>query len=302
MARKFKKGIDYFSHDTNMRNDLKIKLLKAKFGLIGYAVFNLILEDIYSLGYYIKIDEDYLLLFASENGIEMELLNEIISFCTLKNLFDNKLYENEKILTSRRIQQNYLEATERRKSENKLMYDLCNINSLNDNINSINDNINSLNDNISTQRKEKKTKVNKIKLKERKEKKTYSEFLIKWNVFAELNKLSKIISLSESRESNLMERLTEPEFNFDSILQKVKESDFLLGKNDKGWKVSFDFIFECRNNYIKILEDKYKNNEQSKQKSSNDRNESGRNYTGTKTRRPGQSDQPIKIAGNVYRE
>ena len=36
--------MDYFSHDNKMRNDRKIKALRAKFGLQGYAVFNMFLE------------------------------------------------------------------------------------------------------------------------------------------------------------------------------------------------------------------------------------------------------------------
>lgn len=70
MGRQIKKGIDYFSHDVNMKEDLKIKLLRAKFGLTGYAVYNLLLEDIYKDSYYLKIDEDYILLFSADNNID----------------------------------------------------------------------------------------------------------------------------------------------------------------------------------------------------------------------------------------
>ncbi len=44
MARPQKNNLDYFPHDNGMRNDRKIKALRAKFGLTGYAVFNMILE------------------------------------------------------------------------------------------------------------------------------------------------------------------------------------------------------------------------------------------------------------------
>jgi hypothetical protein len=44
MARPIKNNMDYFSHDNKMRNDRKIKALRAKFGLQGYAVFNMFLE------------------------------------------------------------------------------------------------------------------------------------------------------------------------------------------------------------------------------------------------------------------
>lgn len=38
--------MQYFKHMTNMRNDIKIKRLIAKYGLEGYGLYNLILESI----------------------------------------------------------------------------------------------------------------------------------------------------------------------------------------------------------------------------------------------------------------
>jgi len=95
MANTFKKGIDYFSHDTSMRNDIKIKLLIAKYGLHGYAVYNLLLEEIYSLGYYLKLSDDFILLFSTGVRLESEQLSEMISFCIEKDLFDKELYDKD---------------------------------------------------------------------------------------------------------------------------------------------------------------------------------------------------------------
>ena len=44
MARPIKNNADYFTHDSQMRNHRKIKALRYKFGLIGYAVYNMLLE------------------------------------------------------------------------------------------------------------------------------------------------------------------------------------------------------------------------------------------------------------------
>lgn len=44
MARPIKNNLEYFSHDNSMRNDRKVKALRAKFGLIGYAVYSMLLE------------------------------------------------------------------------------------------------------------------------------------------------------------------------------------------------------------------------------------------------------------------
>lgn len=115
MARTTKPGIDYFSHDVHMMSDIKIKLLKAKHGLIAYAIFLRLLEDIYAdKGYYLEINDNYDILFIDDNNLDLNVYNEILNDCIKNNLFDKKMYEKYKILTSVRIQSNYCEAIGRR--------------------------------------------------------------------------------------------------------------------------------------------------------------------------------------------
>ena len=52
-------------------------------------------------------------------------------------------------------------------------------------------------------------------------------------------------------------RLKESDFSFDKIVSEIAVSDFLRGST--GWKVDFDFVFCSANNYLKILEGKYRN-------------------------------------------
>jgi hypothetical protein len=46
MGRHKKNNADYFSHDNDMRNNRKIKAVRKMFGLVGYAVWNMLLEAI----------------------------------------------------------------------------------------------------------------------------------------------------------------------------------------------------------------------------------------------------------------
>lgn len=85
---------------------------------------------------------------------------------------------------------------------------------------------------------------------------TETVIIKKWNDFAELNGLAKIVKLTDKRTKKLQKRLTDENFNIDHILVRVSESDFLLGKT-KDWKVDFDFIIENETNFTKILEGKY---------------------------------------------
>ena len=80
-----------------------------------------------------------------------------------------------------------------------------------------------------------------------------------WNAFADMRGLTKIVKLTDKRVSNIKSRLAEKDFDFNHILQRIDESDFLLGKKTD-WKIDFDFIFGSKNNWIKIMEGKYGNN------------------------------------------
>ena len=52
MARPKKNNADYFPHDADMRNDPKIRALRRKFGLKGYAIWNMFLESLTNSEYF----------------------------------------------------------------------------------------------------------------------------------------------------------------------------------------------------------------------------------------------------------
>ena len=45
MARPIKNYCDYFPHDRDMRNHRKVKAIRTKFGVTGYAIWSMILES-----------------------------------------------------------------------------------------------------------------------------------------------------------------------------------------------------------------------------------------------------------------
>jgi hypothetical protein len=117
MARTPKQGIQYFSHDVDMLGDKKIKLIKAKHKLLGYAIYLRLLEELYmDKGYYLVADDDFNILFADDNNLDYDVYMNVLNDCIKYELFDKNLYEKYGILTSLRVQKNYLEATVRRKS------------------------------------------------------------------------------------------------------------------------------------------------------------------------------------------
>src|SRR5690554_5529978 len=108
MARMNKVGIDYFSHDVDMLQDRKIMLIKAKHGLLGYAVYLRLLEELYrDEGYFLSIDGEFNILFADTNNVDINVYENILNDCIKYELFDKNLFDAYSILTSRRIQKNY---------------------------------------------------------------------------------------------------------------------------------------------------------------------------------------------------
>lgn len=115
MARPKKRGLDYFSHDVDMGEDDKIYVLEAETGLKGYALWVKLLEKIYKDGYYLKWDERTQKIFARKNNCSPELVSEVVNVAINEGLFSQELYEQYSILTSKSIQERYLQATSRRK-------------------------------------------------------------------------------------------------------------------------------------------------------------------------------------------
>lgn len=71
--------------------------------------------------------------------------------------------------------------------------------------------------------------------------------------------LPQVQKLTDKRKKQINAR--EKEYDLESIglvFQKASESKFLNGKNKEGWTASFDWIMNT-NNFLKILEDNYKN-------------------------------------------
>ncbi|MDL4842809.1 Lin1244/Lin1753 domain-containing protein [Aquibacillus rhizosphaerae] len=174
MVRPKKIGLDYFPMDVDMDQDDKIYLVKADHGWEGFAIVVKLLMEVYKEGYYIEWDEKKAKIFSRKNLFDLDVVNDVINTCLEEGLFNNNLFEEHQILTSKGIQTRYVEATTRRK--NVLIYKeffLIDVNELpNNNLTlvnvCINHNSTNENDDISTQSKvkESKEKVKESKAEE----------------------------------------------------------------------------------------------------------------------------------------
>lgn len=168
MARTTKIGIDYFSHDVDMSQDVNMRILVAKHGLFSYAVYNRLLEELYrDKGYYLEINEDFNILFSNDCNIEIDAYINILNDIIMRKMFSSDMFSTYSILTSARVQRNYCDAICRRKEASfineYLMIDPRGL--LPDKINVC---INSLNADSGTQSKGKESKEKENKEKESK--------------------------------------------------------------------------------------------------------------------------------------
>lgn len=79
MARPQKNNADYFPHDNGMWSDRKVVALRNKFGLEGYAIWNLLLESLCESENF-ELNETEQNLLPEFWGIEEEKLKEILDF------------------------------------------------------------------------------------------------------------------------------------------------------------------------------------------------------------------------------
>lgn len=78
-----------------------------------------------------------------------------------------------------------------------------------------------------------------------------------WNLLAERQGLPKMLKLTDKRAKSLKVRIDE--FDIPTIVkavQSIEDSDFLLGRNDRGWKANFDWLLQP-SSLTKLIEGAY---------------------------------------------
>ena len=118
MAGKPKKKLDYAGWNTDIfENEPKIDKLLAAQGWVGFGIYFYLCQRAYgSEGYYYRWSYDDVATTARKMGcgIRSETVRQTVALCFQIGLFDKRLFEEFKVLTSRGIQKKYwLVASER---------------------------------------------------------------------------------------------------------------------------------------------------------------------------------------------
>ena len=168
MARPVKEGLDYFPLYVDIFEDEKIEAISGEFGIKGEVIVVKLLCAIYKKGYFILWSDLIIAQMLKRlPGISKDLLNNVVERLVLWEFFDKDLFHSAGILTSEKIQENFFEATKRRKSPKPTLYVLDkfleNDNSIKNDVKGVNADINTqakgVNVDINTQSKGKESKV-----------------------------------------------------------------------------------------------------------------------------------------------
>ncbi|MCF6461471.1 Lin1244/Lin1753 domain-containing protein [Clostridium sp. Cult3] len=163
MARPQKVGVDYFPLDVDIDQDDKVAIIEAQHGIIGFGIIVKLLMHIYKNSYYYEWTEKEQILFSRRVNVDINQVNVIINDCVKWGLFDEKLFKEFKILTSRGVQKRYFEIVKRRQrvevAKEFLLLDNVDINSYSNLvIVSINEEVEGVNVDINPQSKVKESK------------------------------------------------------------------------------------------------------------------------------------------------
>lgn len=266
-----KEGIPSFLLDCQMNDD--IKEIEAIYGIKGFAIIVRLWQKIYSgKGYYCEWTERSTLLFLANwfggnCGVDKNLIDDVVNKAVKNGIFDNSMYENYSILTSRRLQKQYFDVVQRRKEiEVVEEYLLISVDNFKCAVNKIT---------ISADKNKKNVDKNRTRKDKETEQKETEDITVskdtvcrtdvqriieKWNELKKygVQPISKLTS-SSKRYKSLTARIKE--YSLDDVLsgiERIKQSSFLCGHNNKGWVITFDW-FVLPNNFAKVFEGNYDN-------------------------------------------
>jgi len=220
MARPVKEGLDYFPLYVDIFEDEKIEAISGEFGIKGEIIVVKLLCAIYKKGYFILWSDLIIAQMLKRlPGISKDLLNNVVERLVLWEFFDKDLFHSAGILTSEKIQENFFEATKRRKSPKPTLYVL---DKFLENDNSIESDVNGVNVDINTQAKGVNADINtQSKVKERKVKDSVSN-----NSISLLNSMLKI-----KVDSNFLTNINS-NINVNTLIEELSKSKWVCDNFD----------------------------------------------------------------------
>lgn len=274
MGRPAKETVDYFPH--YVKSGRTIFILESKFGNDGYAFWFKLLEILgESEGHYYdcSISNNWEYLLARTRCSE-DVTEGIIDTLLSLGKIDKKLWKDKRIIWCHNFVENLSGLYRMRRMETPTPPSFDDEKPEGVGVSAY------TNPNGSGLIMNETDKEEKRKEEKRKEEKIYpyQDIINLWSKKCG-DKLSRVVKLTESRKRKIRSRLDEfgsqEEWmsTIEVLFDKVAASDFLCGESDKGWRASFDWLFENEKNWVKVIEGNYDNRTKDNERS-NSRGES----------------------------
>lgn len=267
MARPPKNNADYFTHDADMRNDVKVKALRRRFSHTGYAVWNYLLETLTDNDFFeMAWDEIAIELLAADYDVSVSDLTAIVDYCVKIGL----LQRDGNCLSSAVHKKRLAGVIEYREQQRENGRKGGNPNFRKGQPNPYyrqeNDNPQITGgdaDPGAALPEDKQSKAKESKAKESTEGiiYPYQDIVARWNAIC--RSLPRVVKLSDARRAKIRRRLHEfggPESwmpTIEVLFGAVESTDFLRGGNKQNWRATFDWVFENETNWVKVVEGNY---------------------------------------------
>jgi hypothetical protein len=268
MARPRKNNAEYFTHDADMRNDVKIKALRRRFQHVGYAVWCFLLESLTdSDDFEIEWDEVNIELFSADYDVSPGELVKIVDYCVrigLLTLEGGKLHSE-----THKKRFNALIVKRSRDRENTLTGAVIAIENLADTPKKEVIAIENTHNRVEYSRVEysRVNKTNKtsgtsteVPCRSSPDPPDSIDFNALINWFNEMTKGvfgTLRLPLSKARQGMIRARIREyGKEAFCETILRASQSDVLKGQNHRGWVATFDWMIKPTN-FDKILTGNY---------------------------------------------
>lgn len=269
MARPKRQTVDFFLHYCKGGKTLYI--LEGKYGNDGYAFWFKLLELLgESEGHFYScknsVEWEFLLAKTRMRG---EIASSIIDTLIDLGKVDAELWREGRIIWIENFVKYLSEVYKRRKIDLPQKPTLDTETELMHTETTITDDRNAVNGDFSKQKHDRVEKSRVDKSREREEKSrllpahTCEAVVDAWNTILG-DHLPKVQTLTEGRKEALKARLEELSSDMDEAVrmlteafEKVKQSTFLLGDNDRGWSATFDWVIQSADKLAKIIEGVY---------------------------------------------
>tara|TARA_R110002096_G_C14564226_1_gene720121 strand:+ start:4 stop:816 length:813 start_codon:yes stop_codon:yes gene_type:complete len=190
MSRKERLGLDFYSIDTDLFFNRKIKRLIKNFGGNGYLIYSFLLTEIYrDKGCFIAWDSNTAFDVSDTINVKETLVNEVVSYCCSVGLFNKELLTNENVLSTKNIQEFWVKVVKGAKRKTTSVPNMYNLLKLPEKVKkevstlkaesiTVESEFITIKEEESTQRKEKESKVKKSKEEEEEKKNVFFDIKI----------------------------------------------------------------------------------------------------------------------------